>query len=597
MQTITFYAYKGGTGRSLTLANAAKYLARLGQRVFVIDLDLEAPGLHHKLRLNSQESVPPITQGVVDCIHDFIAEGRMSQSLSRYTVEVRKEEERDGQITLMPAGNVIASEYWKRLAGLDWYEMFYKNESRGLLFFLELKERIRSEFQPDFVLIDARTGITEMGGVATTLLPDQVVCLMLNNRENFEGAREVIRGICRVSAEREKQIGIIPVLARVPLVLRRNSFEARVAENLLTYLNETDKDESERVQARFEDVLILHADEMLALQESLRIGDKTSVEDSPLLRDYLRLFARIIPHESVEPHLDRLVASATSDLLEKPDRVQSELESLATYCPHPTSYLALLKFYRLRNVASTKILHTAARYWELSRRLDPLLHDVVWEHYKPVRTPHQDSFLQVTEFVEAIWQAYGGNDAEVGLRLIDHLFTARNKDRAIRLIHQLLSVSSIPPLAIVGCITRLTDAEEYKQAQDLIKQWEGQLADIPEFQVAWASLVVRQRDIVGAKNLFESKEFRPAIILASKPQVYIQLLNLADRRDELEAALQSYLDQSIVAGDTDNMIQTAMIFEELGRSEVFRRRIKELLPAHRAERILEMVPRHSRHFR
>ena len=54
---ITFYSYKGGTGRSMALANVACLLARgvrghsgqsatPDQRVLVIDWDLEAPGLH-----------------------------------------------------------------------------------------------------------------------------------------------------------------------------------------------------------------------------------------------------------------------------------------------------------------------------------------------------------------------------------------------------------------------------------------------------------------------------------------------------------------------------------------------------------------------
>ena len=46
---VTFYSYKGGTGRSMALANSA-YLAakRLSgdERVLMIDWDLEAPGLH-----------------------------------------------------------------------------------------------------------------------------------------------------------------------------------------------------------------------------------------------------------------------------------------------------------------------------------------------------------------------------------------------------------------------------------------------------------------------------------------------------------------------------------------------------------------------
>ena len=88
MQTITFYAYKGGTGRTLALANAAVYLARLKQRVFAIDLDLEAPGLHHKLALTPGRSLPPIKHGVVDCIHTFVAEGRIPKKLAPYTVSV-----------------------------------------------------------------------------------------------------------------------------------------------------------------------------------------------------------------------------------------------------------------------------------------------------------------------------------------------------------------------------------------------------------------------------------------------------------------------------------------------------------------------------
>jgi len=43
-QIITFYSYKGGTGRSMALANIAWILASNGKRVLIIDWDLEAPG-------------------------------------------------------------------------------------------------------------------------------------------------------------------------------------------------------------------------------------------------------------------------------------------------------------------------------------------------------------------------------------------------------------------------------------------------------------------------------------------------------------------------------------------------------------------------
>jgi Mrp family chromosome partitioning ATPase len=57
-QIITFYSYKGGTGRTMALANVACLLARpdpahrqaTPPRVLAIDWDFEAPGLHRFLQ-------------------------------------------------------------------------------------------------------------------------------------------------------------------------------------------------------------------------------------------------------------------------------------------------------------------------------------------------------------------------------------------------------------------------------------------------------------------------------------------------------------------------------------------------------------------
>ena len=40
----TFYSYKGGAGRSMALANVARWFYLQGLRVVMIDWDLEAPG-------------------------------------------------------------------------------------------------------------------------------------------------------------------------------------------------------------------------------------------------------------------------------------------------------------------------------------------------------------------------------------------------------------------------------------------------------------------------------------------------------------------------------------------------------------------------
>ena len=41
---VTFYSYKGGTGRTMALANVAWILASNGLKVLVVDWDLDSPG-------------------------------------------------------------------------------------------------------------------------------------------------------------------------------------------------------------------------------------------------------------------------------------------------------------------------------------------------------------------------------------------------------------------------------------------------------------------------------------------------------------------------------------------------------------------------
>jgi len=46
---ITFYSYKGGTGRTMALANVACLVSRnfvTTEKILLVDWDLEAPGLH-----------------------------------------------------------------------------------------------------------------------------------------------------------------------------------------------------------------------------------------------------------------------------------------------------------------------------------------------------------------------------------------------------------------------------------------------------------------------------------------------------------------------------------------------------------------------
>jgi cellulose biosynthesis protein BcsQ len=69
---ITFYSFKGGVGRTMSLLNVACILAGRGRRVLMIDFDLEAPGLTLFKQNQRKNQPPPRQAGLVELIQDFL---------------------------------------------------------------------------------------------------------------------------------------------------------------------------------------------------------------------------------------------------------------------------------------------------------------------------------------------------------------------------------------------------------------------------------------------------------------------------------------------------------------------------------------------
>lgn len=310
MRTIAFYSYKGGVGRSLTVANVATYLARLGKNVFVVDMDLEAPGLHYKFKRRE----PSVCQGMVDILYEFETSGQPPESLGSFVIDVGPDGESVGKVHLLPAGAAPSPAYWKKLAKLDWHQMFYADEPRGVPMFLELRALIEEIYKPDFLLLDARTGITEMGGIVTTVLADQVVFLMLSTQEHLEGTRAVMRSLqkqSRAGAE-SHQVNIVAVLSRMPS--RKVEDDAKELERVRAFLNEPAEDLAATLE--IDEVFPLHREPALEEREFVLVGSRHDLDDAPLLADYIRLFTRFVPPAEFETSR-RMIA----DLLRKPEEI------------------------------------------------------------------------------------------------------------------------------------------------------------------------------------------------------------------------------------------------------------------------------------
>jgi cellulose biosynthesis protein BcsQ len=228
---ITFYSYKGGTGRSMALANVAWILACNGARVLVIDWDLEAPGLHRYFRPFLSDPELSRTPGLIDFFVHFTEaaciEGNTTSpsrtetawfedraDVARYATALEYEFPNDGLLDFVGAGQQGPS-YSTRVNSFQWND-FYEKLGGGV--FLEaVKQTLRAQY--DYVLIDSRTGLSDTSGICTVQMPDElVVCFTLNHQSIF-GAVATAQS---VDAQRrlptgEPSLRIWPVPTRVEL--------------------------------------------------------------------------------------------------------------------------------------------------------------------------------------------------------------------------------------------------------------------------------------------------------------------------------------------------------------------------------------------
>ena len=194
----TFYSYKGGVGRSLSLANIAALLVQRGRRVVLIDFDLEAPGLDSFEEFKSITSQP----GVVEYVAEF-EKNKIAPAISGYVHACDLPGNLRGKLWIMPAGRKDCA-YNSARANLDWIRLY--DSGLGEPFIENWKAAIARQFKPDYVLIDSRTGLTDVGGICTLHLPDLVVMLFGLNEQNVNGIAAVAKTIAESQFKKVPQL-------------------------------------------------------------------------------------------------------------------------------------------------------------------------------------------------------------------------------------------------------------------------------------------------------------------------------------------------------------------------------------------------------
>ena len=220
-QIITFYSFKGGAGRSMALANIACLLARrkrASEPVLMIDWDLEAPGLHRYFEKHVEGGTRP---GLIDLFVELQALVRdrglpaADVDRARHLVEACRPEEFitpttiDG-LHLLLAGS-LDREYASKVNVFDWEGLF--ESAPGC--FQALADYLATRYS--YVLIDSRTGHTDIGGICTTLMPERLVGVFTPSRQSLDGLLAVLRDAIeyRRRSEDMRPLVVFPLPSRI----------------------------------------------------------------------------------------------------------------------------------------------------------------------------------------------------------------------------------------------------------------------------------------------------------------------------------------------------------------------------------------------
>jgi hypothetical protein len=216
-EVFTFYSYKGGTGRSMLLANVAWQLASAGERVLIIDWDLEAPGVHRYFKpfLGDDPELrrqPGVMQWLADYWDAYLEEPALGVE-----AVVREYADPRSYVRPLQLGGVVAgkidllcagqqdSTYAQKVADFDFTNLYERLE--GEIFIDAAKAILVGKDGYDHVLVDSRTGVSDTSGFCTVALADTLIVCFTYNNQSVIGASQIARDIRRqAEARRAAQV-------------------------------------------------------------------------------------------------------------------------------------------------------------------------------------------------------------------------------------------------------------------------------------------------------------------------------------------------------------------------------------------------------
>ena len=217
---VTFYSFKGGAGRTMALANVAWILASNGLKVLVVDWDLDSPGLHRYFHPFLDPVKLAEEPGVIEVINEYVWTTTMKgeqgadwhrehAQIWRHAIRMNWDQfPKGGALDFVSAGRQNR-DYSPTPTAIDWDEFY--DRLNGGVFIDALRAEMKAQY--DYVLIDSRTGLSDVADICTVTLPDILVACFTLNDQSIDGAAKMAWTVDQRYHYRD--IRVLPVPMRI----------------------------------------------------------------------------------------------------------------------------------------------------------------------------------------------------------------------------------------------------------------------------------------------------------------------------------------------------------------------------------------------
>jgi MinD-like ATPase involved in chromosome partitioning or flagellar assembly len=162
---VAIHSYRGGTGKSNLVANLAAIIAERGNRIGIIDTDIQSPGIHVIFGLDEEK--------IKYSLNDYLW-GKCQIEAAAHDVTPDQINDRGGKIFLIPS-SLKVSEITRVLH--EGYDVGLLNDG-----FQDLLERLNL----DYLLIDTHPGLNEET-LLSIAISDALIIILRPDHQDYQG--------------------------------------------------------------------------------------------------------------------------------------------------------------------------------------------------------------------------------------------------------------------------------------------------------------------------------------------------------------------------------------------------------------------------